>query len=132
MILRWYRPVTAPSGCAIGPGVRVLLSLLTMLMLLASLGVSTVAHAGEPFGCTDMVASASTQDHVDCGMVDVPADADKGYPHHHGVCHGHQIAAADEAYSTSHPRRERGLTLAADAARLSTVPSEAALEPPQA
>ena len=124
--------MTRLGGCAIRRRVRALLSLLTALMLLTSVGVSTMAHAAEPFGCTDMVASAATPDHVDCGMVQVPADADKGYPHHHGVCHDHQIAATDAARAASHLRLGSGLALAADAVRLSAVLSDAALEPPQA
>ena len=130
--MRRHRGVTRLGGCAIRRGVQALLSLLTALMLLTSIGVSTVAHAAEPFGCTDMVASPATPNHVDCGMVQVPADADKGYPHHHGVCHGHQIAATDASGPACHLRLAAGLALATDAARLSAVLSEAALEPPQA
>ncbi len=115
-----------------GDAVRAILSLLAVLMLLTSLGASTVAHAGEPLGCTDMMAPTASAEHADCGMVQVPADADKGYPHHHGVCHGHEIAAAlDDAVTPllGHRADQLGVTTIP---RLVGVESGTTIEPPQA
>ena len=112
--------------------VRAILSLLAVLMLLTSLGASTVAHAGEPFGCTDMMASTASPRHVDCGMIQVPADADKGYPHHHGVCHGHEVAAAlDDAVAPPPGGRPDQLGMTA-VSRLVGAESGTTIEPPQA
>lgn len=125
------RHVTSRRRCAIGRAVRALLSLLAAIMLLTSLGVSTVAHAGEPIGCMDMTVSVTTPDHVDCGMVQVPADADKGYPHHHGVCHGHQIAAPADTVGVPRLGRAAGPVGFARVARLTAALGAAALEPPR-
>ena len=117
--------------------VRALLSFFAALMLLASLGVSTVAHAGEPVGCMDgpsmdMGAPVAVAGHVDCGMVDVPADADKGYPHHHGTCHGHQIAAMDEGAAMPRCRREADRMTPVNVARLVATATATEMEPPRA
>ncbi|QCI78825.1 hypothetical protein E6W36_01975 [Hankyongella ginsenosidimutans] len=57
-----------------------------------SLGLGSVAHAMELVVCVD-AATALESGHVDGDGDQVPADGDKGYPHHHGGCHGHHIEA---------------------------------------
>ena len=126
------RRVTSTGRYPMSDAVRAILSLLAVLMLLASLGASTVAHANEPLGCTDMLASSASAEHADCGMVQVPADADKGYPHHHGVCHGHEVAAALDDAVTPLMGRHSDQLGRATISRLVGVESERTIEPPQA
>ena len=57
------------------------------LMLLVTLWTATTAHAAEAFGCNDV--SASSSGHFDGDGDEVPGDADKAVPHHHGGCSGH-------------------------------------------
>lgn len=126
------RRVTSAGRCPMADAVRAILSLLMVLMLLTSLGVSTIAHAGEPLGCTDMMVSTAAPEHADCGMVQVPADADKGYPHHHGVCHGHEVAATfDDALNPLLGRRSNQLGMTA-IPRLVSVKSGTTIKPPEA
>lgn len=68
-----------------------------------------MAHAMEPVACIDS-STAASMGHSNGDSDQVPADSEKGYPHHHGGCHGHQVAdaASDSvavvALHTSDPR----------------------------
>ena len=75
---------------------RSLLNLVAALCLIASLMAGSLAHASEAAGTTE-VSVATAWLHVDGDHDQVPADADKNYPHHHNVCHGHDLAAAAKA-----------------------------------
>ena len=44
----------------------------------------------EPVGCLDR-AAAAVQGHFNGDSDQTPSDSHKSYPHHHGVCRGHQI-----------------------------------------
>jgi hypothetical protein len=105
--------------------------LFACLAVFLTLGVGSVSHAMEPIVCID-ANSAAENGHADGDGDQVPADSDKGYPHHHGSCHGHHVAAPmakAEAISqnktASMMRPTRSVALAAAAA-------ETALRPPQA
>ena len=69
---------------------RRLIILVLSLLLASSLGLGSAAHASEPITCVETPA-ASSIGHVDGDADQVPADAEKGYPHHHGGCHGHHV-----------------------------------------
>ncbi|NIJ64649.1 hypothetical protein FHR20_001580 [Sphingomonas leidyi] len=70
---------------------RSLWTLLTICMVAMSLFATSLAHATEvPLGCVD-TQTAVDMGHADGDADQVPADGDKGYPHHHGGCHGHQV-----------------------------------------
>lgn len=71
---------------------RRLLRLIAMLCLLTGLVGGTLLHAAERIG-TDEATGATEWQHSDGCLDQVPPDADKKYPHHHGVCHGHDLAA---------------------------------------
>ena len=105
--------------------------LFACLAVFLTLGVGSVTHAMEPIVCID-ANSAAEIGHVDGDGDQVPADSDKGYPHHHGSCHGHHVAAPmakaeaigqDKTASMMRPTRSVALTTAA---------AKAALRPPQA
>ena len=68
---------------------RTLLPFLACLMLVLT-GWSGVAHATEIAGSVE-ASSSEMFAHVDGDGDQVPADADKGYPHHHASCHGHDV-----------------------------------------
>ena len=75
---------------------RSLFNLMTVFCLISSLMAGSLAHASEAAGTTE-VSAATAWLHVDGDHDQVPADADKNYPHHHNVCHGHDLAAAAKA-----------------------------------
>lgn len=68
-----------------------LLSLLLGLALFVSMGLGVAAHAAEQM-CIPGVEASAGAGHVEGDSDQVPADAEKGYPHHHGGCHGHHVA----------------------------------------
>ncbi len=105
--------------------------LFACLAVFLTLGVGSVSHAMESVVCID-ANSAAEIGHADGDGDQVPADSDKVYPHHHGSCHGHHVAAPmakaeavcqDKTASMMRPTRSVALTTAAE---------EAALRPPQA
>lgn len=106
-------------------------ALFLCLMLMLSLGLGSVAHATEAPGCVDTTV-ASALDHSDGDADQVPADADKAYPHHHGGCHGHHVGVPFEA---NHVASVSGLAMAPPAWNHDPKPpvsSDPALRPPQA
>lgn len=108
-----------------------LFALLTCLVLALSLGLGSVAHAAEPIGCVETSASA-TAGHADGDSDQVPADSDKDYPHHHGGCHGHHVAAPiGDGEAIAHARPASIITRSAVRSGV-THASDPALRPPQA
>lgn len=115
---------------------RRLLNILACLMLVCSLGATATAHALER---PDVSISASetpgeqiAEGHTPGDADQVPSDGDKGYPHHHGGCHGDHVAAPVKLASTV---LTRDLRLAPVSARRSVLPlstADPALRPPQA
>lgn len=69
---------------------RVLLLLMAFFVSL-SITTAAVAHAMEPVTCIDST-TAQNMGHSSGDGDQVPADSEKGYPHHHGGCHAHQLA----------------------------------------
>lgn len=123
--------VTKARRSATGRAVRFLLGLVAALMLLTSIGVGGVAHASESIGCMDAAVGSATA-HADCGMTEAPADAEKGYPHHHGACHGHHVAAPAGAAASSQRPNVASLPAAALVHRLTGTIAQIAQEPPRA
>ncbi len=68
---------------------RILLMFVALFVGLSLTG-GAMAHAMEPIACVDN-ASAASLGHSNGDGDQVPSDSDKGYPHHHGGCHGHQV-----------------------------------------
>jgi hypothetical protein len=69
-----------------------LINILCALLLLASLASGGFAHAME-IGGQGEVTAATEWLHADGDHDQVPADADKDYPHHHHACQGHDLGA---------------------------------------
>ena len=112
----------------IGKGVRKLVPFLACLMLVLTTWAG-MAHAAEARGVemsrTEMAA------HAPGDGDEVPADADKGYPHHHASCHEHHVntptvraAALPVSVASAIPQPVRSRALSGH-------DTEAALRPPQ-
>lgn len=69
-----------------------LLSFMLLFGLFVGMMGGTIVHAAEISGAHD-VSTATQWLHTDSDHDQVPADSDKDYPHHHTVCHGHDLAA---------------------------------------
>lgn len=112
------------------------LGLLAYVLVSMSVGMTSITHAMEPVGGTTIAASATTLvaelGHAQGDSDEVPADSDKGYPHHHVSCHGDHVAAAFDCDGTllaAAPLNDAAL------GALFPLPSRAidpALRPPQA
>jgi hypothetical protein len=106
--------------------VQRLIALFLALLLSVSVGLGSTAHAMEPVTSID-VSEASYFGHSAGDADEVPADADKGYPHHHGACHDHgfgvpataQRVATGDPLSQARPRQLTPLltSVAADTLR---------------
>ena len=80
------------------------IALFLVLLLSVSVGLGSTAHAMEPIASID-VSEASFFGHSPGDSDEVPADADKSYPHHHGACHDHGVGvpATTQRIATSDP-----------------------------
>ncbi len=106
-------------------------ALFLSFMLVLMLGLGSVAHATEGVTCID-TAAVSSLDHCDGDADQVPADADKAYPHHHGGCHGHHVGVPIASGSTG-PASSVCVTASVwRNAPKAPVASDPALRPPQA
>lgn len=76
---------------------RALLRLILAFWLCAGLAGGAVLHAAEQSGESEIAAQMAGQ-HVDGDHDPSPGDADQqGYPHHHSICHGHDLTSATKA-----------------------------------
>ena len=97
--------------------------------VLLSLGMGSVAHSAEGPKCLD-ARSAVALEHVSGDRDQVPADAEKGYPHHHGGCHGHQIGVPAKLEVVPQSIEPRVLPRPWDFNRMARAPSGPTLRPP--
>ena len=105
------------------------LTLLLAAILTLTMGVGTVAHAMEPVISFDNVAAAE-MGHTPGDADQVPADSDKGYPHHHAECHGHQIGEPERACASPIVFRSTLRIPPAEFARLAPTPISPENRPP--
>ena len=109
---------------------RRLLALVLCLLLTYTLGLGSVAHANEPVTCVETSAAWSI-DHADGDGDQVPADSEKGYPHHHGGCHGHHVGVPITSDPTQHSADPRVQRLRWNHDRTAGAITDPALRPPQ-
>ncbi|RMB26801.1 hypothetical protein C8J47_3416 [Sphingomonas sp. PP-F2F-G114-C0414] len=109
---------------------RRLLPFLACLMLVLTTWVG-VAHAAEVGGCIETSQYAAGS-HVDGDGDQVAADADKGYPHHHGSCHAHHMSAPDADTLCGATVLAGAMLASVDGATLEGRDADTALRPPQA
>jgi hypothetical protein len=113
----------------IGKGMRKLLPFLACLMLVLTTWAG-MAHAAEAGGVE--MNRAEMAAHAPGDGDEVPADTDKGYPHHHASCHEHH-ANTPIVETTATPILAASTLPPADLSRaLSGHVTDAALRPPQA
>ena len=110
---------------------RRLIILALSMLLASSLGLGSVAHAAEPITCVEGSA-ASAAGHVDGDGDQVPADAEKGYPHHHGGCHGHHVGVPITADPVPYALAQPAGRVTWEQAHSAGVVGDPALRPPQA
>ena len=98
------------SGRAMRSLANFIFALLTAVLLWAG----TPARAMDVAGCIE--ASVDAASHFEGDSDQVPADPDKGTPHHHGGCHGHHVATSSDDDGTAYAAdlsNNVGLSLAA-------------------
>ncbi|WP_157083141.1 hypothetical protein [Novosphingobium lentum] len=105
--------------------------LFACLAVFLSLGMGTVAHSMEPIVCID-ANSAAEIGHTDGDGDQVPADSDRGYPHHHGSCHGHHVATPMAKAESGAQDRDASIMRPTQVVALVAAPADSALRPPQA
>lgn len=107
---------------------RLLMPFIACLLLLAT-SLTAVAHAAER--PEDQVSVTELATYHSPGDADeVPADADRNYPHHHGACHGHDIAAPLSAPATTAVTCEERALRPTAGAPLPTRVADTLLRPP--
>jgi len=108
---------------------RALLPFIACLMLVLA-GWASVAHAAEAAGGS--IAGIAITQHLPGDGDEVPADRDNALPHHHGLCHGHDLgtpAAAVAPLPSDRHARIRPI-MVADA--LYGIPASMIPRPPRA
>lgn len=121
--------LTYRSDCAMRSPVSRMLRFLMGLALLASMGLGVAAHANEQM-CIPGVEATAVAGHVDGDADQVPADSEKGYPHHHGGCHGHHVAVPLDRITQAVPPTSTGEHMADDSAELAMAQADSTLRPP--
>ncbi|GGB43569.1 hypothetical protein GCM10011380_36260 [Sphingomonas metalli] len=115
---------------------RSLVNFLAGLMLVFSLQTTAMAHALErtnvSVSAQAPIATQIAEGHTPGDADQVPADGDKGYPHHHGGCHGHQFAQPVKFASATWTPGVRQTTLSEVRTVLPRSTADPALRPPQA
>lgn len=115
---------------------RRLLNILACMMLALSLGAMATAHALErpdvSISASDTRGEEIAEGHTPGDADQVPADGDKGYPHHHGGCHGDHIAAPVKAGTTILAHDLRLAPVFSARSMLPLLTADPALRPPQA
>lgn len=106
------------------------------MMLVLSLGGTATAHALErpdaSISAFETSGEQIAEGHAPGDADEVPADGDKGYPHHHGGCHGDHVAAPVKVASTTAMRDLRLAPVSAGRSMLPLSTADPALRPPQA
>lgn len=110
-----------------------LIALFACVAVLFSVAGGSIAHAMEPPACVELTNVAPLDgDHAEGDADQVPADSEKGYPHHHGGCHGHHVATPiGDAVGFNLPDHS-SVAPAHATARYTTTGGDPALRPPQA
>jgi hypothetical protein len=104
-----------------------MLPLLACLMLVLTAWTG-MAHAAELRG----VETRDVTVHVAGDGDEVPADADKAYPHHHASCHEHHVNIAALGDVAPVPPHVRSVVLATIGKRLTGRLPDPVLRPPRA
>ena len=104
--------------------------LLILCLLTACMVLTTTAHAQESYSFADM--SCSGAQHADGDTDQVPADSDQPLPHHHGICHGHNLTMLPASTDPLPMAAARDARNGLEASPLSPLTVAPAIEPPRA
>lgn len=108
-----------------------LVALILMCLVSLSLVAGTAAHAVEPVACIGSEV-AEELGHVEGDRDEVPSDAGKATPHHHGGCQGHQIGEPVKEESSPRLRILTILPLIPNAQDRVSTYTDPAYRPPRA
>lgn len=115
---------------------RRLLNILAYLTIALSLGTTATAHVMERpdivVASTETGVTEIALGHAPGDADQVPSDGDKGYPHHHGGCHGDHVAAPVKATSAACLGDLRLAPIFASHSMRPLSTADPALRPPQA
>lgn len=111
---------------------RRVLAFVMCFLLASSLGLGSASHASEPVVTCIETSATSGIDHADGDADQVPADAEKGYPHHHGGCHGHHVGVPFAADTVQLTPDRRLASMSWEQVRGAGLVGDPALRPPQA
>lgn len=108
---------------------RALLTLILGVLLIGSLANGATVHALE-LSSAGEVTDTTLWLHSDGDHDEVPADADRNYPHHHNQCQGHDVAAPLKACAAPVRIRVSSTRAPVAAAALDAGPPARLLRPP--
>ncbi|MBN8840494.1 MAG: hypothetical protein J0I25_09870 [Sphingomonadales bacterium] len=108
---------------------RKLLPLLACLMLVFT-SWSVMARAAEAAGGTTTGIAFTV--HTPGDGDEVPADSDNGLPHHHGLCHGHDVGTPETGPSQPCRTRETSTLSGSPARALVASDQSVPARPPRA
>lgn len=111
---------------------RKLLALMTIFLMALVLFAGPLAPgatASAIIPC-EMATEVAASGHLPGDADEVPADKDRGTPHHHGVGHGHDIGVGLTAYFSAVSPPVRGTMHHWDAPTPSSVAPSSDLRPP--
>lgn len=108
---------------------RKLLPLLACLMLVFT-SWSVMARAAEAAGGTTSGIAFTV--HIPGDGDEVPADRDNGLPHHHGLCHGHDLGTPETGQPQPCATREAKLLNGEPARALVATGQRVPARPPRA
>lgn len=107
---------------------RKLVPFLACLMLVVATWTG-MAHAAEARGIE--AGEVDIAAHIAGDGDEVPADADKGYPHHHATCHEHHVNTSVLRTAAIPILASPPLPTMANSRAIGAYEPEAALRPPQ-
>jgi hypothetical protein len=104
--------------------------LILLGLLACSLMVTATVHAREALGAPTI--SCSGEMHAEGDGDQAPADADQGFPDHHGSCHGHAFALEADAQALAQRQRHSNQIFARRGQSLASLSVDPVLRPPRA
>ena len=110
---------------------RFLFALFLSLTIALAFGLGSTAHAMEPAVGSEVPQSLASL-HSDKDSDQVPADAEKGFPHHHVSCHGDHIGVPVASQLSLQSSAAQIVIVPFDGTQDARVRAEPALRPPQA
>lgn len=112
---------------------RRLFAFIMVFLLASSLGLGSIAHADEGAATVEISSEMATAlGHYDGDRDEVPSDFGKGYPHHHGSCHGDHVGVPVAACSATYGAVRGPAALFPTQLGHSGLDSDPALRPPKA